>query len=40
MKDPELLVRSKTLDSDRDWFLGSAIQRAGRGGPSTMIATS
>ncbi|HTB93041.1 MAG TPA: serine O-acetyltransferase [Candidatus Sulfotelmatobacter sp.] len=25
VKDPELLIRSKTQDSDKDWFLGSAI---------------
>ncbi len=25
MKEPELLIRSKTQDSDKDWFLGSAI---------------
>ncbi|HXC48253.1 MAG TPA: hypothetical protein VNU20_08160 [Candidatus Sulfotelmatobacter sp.] len=25
VKDPELLIRNKTPDSDKDWFLGSAI---------------
>jgi len=25
VKDPELLIRSKTEESDKDWFLGSAI---------------
>ena len=25
VKDPELLIRSKTQESDKDWFLGSAI---------------
>jgi serine O-acetyltransferase len=25
VKDPELLIRSKTQDSDKDWFLGSSI---------------
>src|SRR6266404_3712142 len=26
VKDPELLIRSKTQDSDKDWFLGSALE--------------